>query len=50
MKLLEGALRLPETGTFDAKLEAAVREFQRKVGIVPDGIVGPKSWIAIDTT
>jgi peptidoglycan hydrolase-like protein with peptidoglycan-binding domain len=49
VKLLEAALHLQETGTFDAKLEAAVREFQRKVGIVPDGIVGPKSWVAIDT-
>jgi hypothetical protein len=32
------------TGTFDAETEAAVRDFQRSVGLVPDGIVGPRTW------
>lgn len=35
-------------GTFGPKTEAAVRAFQRKHGLVPDGIVGPKTWAALD--
>jgi peptidoglycan hydrolase-like protein with peptidoglycan-binding domain len=31
-------------GLFGGKTEAAVRAFQRQHGLVPDGIVGPKSW------
>jgi peptidoglycan hydrolase-like protein with peptidoglycan-binding domain len=50
VKLLEGSLALPATGIFDGKLEARVREFQRSEGIVPDGIVGPKSWAALDAS
>jgi peptidoglycan hydrolase-like protein with peptidoglycan-binding domain len=38
----------PANGTFGPKTEAAVREFQRQKGMVPDGIVGPKSWAMID--
>jgi hypothetical protein len=33
---------------FGPKTEAAVREFQRSRGMVPDGIVGPKTWEALD--
>lgn len=35
-------------GIFGAITEARVREFQRKSHLVPDGIVGPKSWAALD--
>jgi N-acetylmuramoyl-L-alanine amidase/Putative peptidoglycan binding domain len=35
-------------GTFGPKTEAAVRAFQRKEMLVPDGIVGPKTWAALD--
>ena len=35
-------------GRFGPKTEAAIRAFQRVVGLVPDGIVGPKTWAAID--
>lgn len=35
-------------GNFGRKTEAAVRAFQRSHGIVPDGIVGPKTWKALD--
>jgi peptidoglycan hydrolase-like protein with peptidoglycan-binding domain len=32
---------------FDAPLEARVRAFQLAQGLVPDGIVGPKTWRAL---
>ena len=35
-------------GNFGPKTEAAVRVFQRDRGIVPDGIVGPETWKALD--
>lgn len=35
-------------GFFGPITEAAVREFQRTLGLVPDGIVGPKTWAALD--
>jgi peptidoglycan hydrolase-like protein with peptidoglycan-binding domain len=38
----------PATGTFGPKTEAAVREFQKSHSLVPDGIVGPKTWKALD--
>lgn len=44
VSVLQRVLGLPSTGAFDAQLEARVREFQRRRGLVADGIVGPKSW------
>jgi peptidoglycan hydrolase-like protein with peptidoglycan-binding domain len=35
-------------GMFGGKTEAAVRAFQRSQQIVPDGIVGPKTWTKLD--
>ena len=35
-------------GEFGAGTEAALRLFQRKHNMVPDGIVGPKTWIILD--
>lgn len=35
-------------GIFGSITEAAVRSFQRAHGLVPDGIVGPNTWIALD--
>ncbi len=35
-------------GDFGRKTEAALRDFQRTHGLVPDGIVGPKTWRALD--
>ena len=34
-------------GVFGAMTEAAAREAQRRLGITPDGIVGPKTWQAL---
>ena len=31
-------------GDFGAGTERAVKAFQRKVGLTPDGRVGPKTW------
>ncbi|MGH9892962.1 MAG: peptidoglycan recognition protein family protein [bacterium] len=36
-------------GIFGVKTEASVRVFQRDHGLVPDGIVGPKTWAGLDT-
>jgi peptidoglycan hydrolase-like protein with peptidoglycan-binding domain len=35
-------------GSFGAKTEAAVKHFQKDQGLTQDGIVGPKTWNAID--
>jgi peptidoglycan hydrolase-like protein with peptidoglycan-binding domain len=48
VKQLQSRLGLTADGSFGAGTEAALREFQRKHAMVPDGIVGPKTWIALD--
>ncbi|HKH90435.1 MAG TPA: N-acetylmuramoyl-L-alanine amidase [Gemmatimonadaceae bacterium] len=46
---LRRKLNIPGTdGTFGPQTEAAVRAFQREHGMVPDGIVGPKTWTRLD--
>lgn len=35
-------------GAFGPLTEAAMRRFQRAHGLVPDGIVGPRTWKALD--
>jgi N-acetylmuramoyl-L-alanine amidase/Putative peptidoglycan binding domain len=47
VSLIQTSLDLPSSGRFDAALEAAVRQFQRENGLVPDGIVGPRTWAAL---
>jgi len=47
VKLIQSKVGTPVTGTFDGVTEAAVREFQRNNGLVPDGIVGPRTWSLI---
>jgi peptidoglycan hydrolase-like protein with peptidoglycan-binding domain len=46
--VVQRALTLPVDGIFGAQTEAAMREFQRQAGLVADGIVGPKTWNALD--
>jgi hypothetical protein len=45
---LQRAVGADVDGDFGARTEAKVRAWQREHGLVPDGIVGPKSWAAID--
>ena len=35
-------------GIFGAKTEAAIKHFQKDLGLTQDGIVGPKTWNEID--
>ena len=44
---LQAALGAPVDGRFGAGTEAMVRMFQRGKALVPDGIVGPKTWSAL---
>lgn len=39
--------KLQVDGYFGAKTQAAVIAFQKKKGLYPDGIVGPKTWAAL---
>lgn len=49
VKQLQAKLKIkPADGIFGAHTEAAVRAFQRANQAVPDGIVGPKTWAALD--
>jgi hypothetical protein len=50
VKKIQARLGLAADGDFGAKTEAAMRSFQREHGLVPDGIVGPKTWDALDRT
>lgn len=45
---LRERLELAGGDAFDAQVEAAVRAFQREHDLVPDGIVGPKTWAVLD--
>lgn len=40
---------VPADGVFGPRCEAAVRVFQRGQGLVPDGIVGPRTWAFVAT-
>jgi hypothetical protein len=49
VKVIRTKLGLESSDAFSAETEAAVREFQRNHQLVPDGIVGPKTWNALDS-
>jgi hypothetical protein len=44
---LQQLLKPPQTGTFDGDTEAAMRQVQLSFGLTPDGIVGPRTWLAL---
>lgn len=48
VKQVQTKVGLTANGTFGPKTEAALRVFQRDHDLVPDGIVGPKTWLALD--
>lgn len=41
--------RQPAKGIFDKAVEFAVKLYQFRVFLPPDGIVGPLTWLALDT-
>lgn len=45
--VLQTALGMNADRVFGPRTEAAVRAFQRSRNLVPDGIVGPKTWAAL---
>src|SRR5262249_45648905 len=47
VQLVQTKVGVPATGSFDGNTEAAVRRFQRDHGLVPDGIVGPRTWATL---
>jgi N-acetyl-anhydromuramyl-L-alanine amidase AmpD len=47
VELIQARIGVSATGYFDAGTEAAVRQFQRDNGLVPDGIVGPRTWATL---
>jgi N-acetyl-anhydromuramyl-L-alanine amidase AmpD len=46
---LQKALGLTADGVFGSQTESALRAFQRKHGLVPDGVLGPAGWAALDS-
>ena len=48
VKSVQTKIGVPADGIFGADTEAAVRAFQSANGVVPDGIVGPKTWDLIE--
>jgi peptidoglycan hydrolase-like protein with peptidoglycan-binding domain len=49
VKLMQAKIGVVVDGNFGAKTEAALRAFQLTHGLVPDGITGPKTWVALDS-
>jgi hypothetical protein len=48
VKKVQAKVGVAPSGDFDGETEAAVRQFQSDHGLVPDGIVGPRTWSVID--
>jgi hypothetical protein len=44
---VQAKVNVPASGIFDGNTEAAVRQFQRDRGLVPDGIIGPRTWASL---
>ena len=47
VKELQAKIGIAVTGTFDGETEAAVRQYQCNHALVPDGIVGPRTWATL---
>ena len=47
VKTVQTKVGVKADGNFGPKTEGAVRSFQRANGLVPDGIVGPKTWLLV---
>lgn len=47
VKLVQAKINVATDGVYGPGTEAAVRQFQRDKKVVPDGIVGPKTWALI---
>ena len=47
VELVQAKVNVTPDGVFGGHTEAAVRQFQRDHALVPDGIVGPRTWAAI---
>jgi peptidoglycan hydrolase-like protein with peptidoglycan-binding domain len=48
IKTVQTRLGLTPDGFFGPETEAALRQFQKAHDLVPDGIVGQKTWVALD--
>jgi N-acetylmuramoyl-L-alanine amidase/Putative peptidoglycan binding domain len=48
VRAVQRLLDVDDDGIFDGRTEAAVRRFQLDRGLVPDGIIGPRTWAAFD--
>lgn len=44
---VQAAVGVAADGIFGAVTEAVLREFQRRHGLVPDGIIGPRTWAVL---
>jgi peptidoglycan hydrolase-like protein with peptidoglycan-binding domain len=49
VKQVQAKIGVAQDGDFGSKTEAAMRAFQRDHNLVPDGIVGPKTWGILDS-
>lgn len=48
VRIVQARCGIDADGVFGPLTEAAVRRFQREHALVPDGIVGPRTWAALD--
>ena len=48
VKQLQAGLGVTVDGIFGARTEAVVRQFQREHELIPDGIVGPRTWASLE--
>jgi len=49
VKIIQAKVGVSADGILGGQTEAAIRKFQAQNNLVPDGIVGPKTWVLADT-